>query len=78
MPKKFFCRCDFLNCKRRDRGFTRFDELKRHYDSHLRKLEQKIKGCKSEKELEKLQRSKEKLDGLIAAGRDHPNVASGK
>ena len=35
-------------CKRKERGFTRKDELKRHYFSHIRKYRKKIELCRDE------------------------------
>merc|ERR1712157_531377 len=44
--KKHFCQ--FVDCQRKDRGFTRRDELKRHYESHIRKLNKKIQNSSSD------------------------------
>ena len=45
-PKRYFCKFDF--CYRKERGFTRRNELKRHYWSHVRKFERQLhkKGSK--------------------------------
>ena len=46
-PKRYFCQFDF--CDRNGRGFTRRNELKRHYWSHVGKFERKLekKGVSS-------------------------------
>lgn len=44
--KRYFC--EFEMCKRKERGFTRKDELKRHYFSHIRKYRKKIELCRDE------------------------------
>jgi len=46
--KKHFCQ--FVDCQRKDRGFTRRDELKRHYESHIRKLNKKIHNSSNDSE----------------------------
>ena len=48
--RKFFCRFEF--CNRKDRGFTRRDELKRHYLSHIRKTEKKRSRSRQKEEVE--------------------------
>ena len=48
--KRYFCEYEF--CKRRDRGFTRKDELKRHYYSHVRKVSKRLESCQNEAELD--------------------------